>query len=307
MTTVNPDLIRHIITEEEIPLRCRSFKPTTVEAIFRYGAVVGSVVEQHEQLPRGMDRARQLIVRARQKGAALASGTTIVAARMTDSKGRFRRAWHAPAGGLWLTVVLADTLLPDFSRLYPLAAGIACCETLRVHNLQASIKWVNDIHIRTKKIAGILAETESDPAGGETYVLLGIGINVNNTDFPADLENTATSMQAELGAAVDITTVTARLLAKLSWSIGLLCYEEERFLRHRGLSSEQTVPNNLLLDQWRHLSDIAGRRVLFGYDVQKHPLFEAVVRGLDNTGALLLRLPDGKTVVENSGEILYLD
>jgi BirA family biotin operon repressor/biotin-[acetyl-CoA-carboxylase] ligase len=307
MMGVHPDLIRRIITEEEIPLRCRSFKPATVEAIFRYGAVVGSVVEQHKQLPRGMDRARQLIAGARQKGAVLASGTTIVAARMTDSKGRFRRTWHAPAGGLWLTVVLADTLLPDFSRLYPLAAGIACCETLRVHSLQASIKWVNDIHVRTKKIAGILAETENDPAGDETYVLLGIGINVNNTAFPADLENTATSMQAELGAPVDITTLAARLLAKLSWSIGLLCYEEERFLRHQGLSSEQTLPNNLLLDQWRRLSDIAGRRVLFGYDVQKSPLFEAVVQGLDNSGALLLKLPDGKTVVENSGEILYLD
>jgi hypothetical protein len=55
------------------------------------------------------------------------------------------------------------------------------------------------------------------------------------------------------------------------------------------------------------LSDIAGRRVLFGYDVQENPLFEAVVQGLDNSGALLLKLPDGKTVVENSGEILYLD
>jgi BirA family biotin operon repressor/biotin-[acetyl-CoA-carboxylase] ligase len=307
MMGVRPDLIRRIITEEEIPLRCRSFKPVTVEAIFRYGAVVGSVVEQHKQLPRGMDRARQLIAGARQKGIALASGTTIVAARMTNSKGRFRRAWHAPAGGLWLTVVLADTLLPDFSRLYPLAAGIACCETLRDHNLQASIKWVNDIHVGMKKIAGILAETENDPAGGDTYVLLGIGINVNNTVFPADLEKTATSMRTELGAAVDITILAARLLAKLSWSIGLLCYEEERFLRHQGLSPEQTLPNNLLLDQWCRLSDIAGRRVLFGYDVQENPLFEAVVQGLDNSGALLLKLPDGKTVVENSGEILYLD
>jgi BirA family biotin operon repressor/biotin-[acetyl-CoA-carboxylase] ligase len=242
MMGVRPDLIRRIITEEEIPLRCRSFKPVTVEAIFRYGAVVGSVVEQHKQLPRGMDRARQLIAGARQKGIALASGTTIVAARMTNSKGRFRRAWHAPAGGLWLTVVLADTLLPDFSRLYPLAAGIACCETLRDHNLQASIKWVNDIHVGMKKIAGILAETENDPAGGDTYVLLGIGINVNNTVFPADLEKTATSMRTELGAAVDITILAARLLAKLSWSIGLLFYEEERFSNSRDCHQNKPTP-----------------------------------------------------------------
>jgi BirA family biotin operon repressor/biotin-[acetyl-CoA-carboxylase] ligase len=169
------------------------------------------------------------------------------------------------------------------------------------------VKWVNDVQVRGKKIAGILAETESSPACGEEYILLGIGINVNNDSFPTELASTATSLCAETGAPVDVDLLTARLLAKLAWYIGLLSFEEQQALEQNGLRAAAVLNNGLVLDLWRRLSDTAGRRVLFGYDVRKIPLFEAIAEGVNADGALLLRLDDGTTVVENSGEIIYID
>jgi hypothetical protein len=55
------------------------------------------------------------------------------------------------------------------------------------------------------------------------------------------------------------------------------------------------------------LTDIVNRRVLFGFDVQKNPQFEAKVIGLDGSGGLILEMEDSSTVVQQSGEIIYLD
>jgi len=304
---LTPELVRRIIVEQEIPLRCKTLPQDIVEPVFRYGTIIGSVMEVHPLLTRGMDRARDLIRRAEQGGQSLASGTTIIAGEMTASRGRFQRPWHAPAGGLWLTVIIAETLLPENNRLYPLAAGAACCETLRHYKIPAFIKWVNDVHVKGRKIAGILTTTETGPLYGEEYVLIGIGINANNDSFPPELQKTATSMRTELGSSVDINRLAARLLAKLAWSIGLLHHEEQIRLGNRGMTATDTQSSHPLLDLWQRLSDIQGRRVQFGYDVQAEPQFEAVVQGIDVQGGLLLKLADGRITVENSGEIIYLD
>jgi BirA family biotin operon repressor/biotin-[acetyl-CoA-carboxylase] ligase len=304
---LTPELVRRLIIEEEIPLRRRSLPPDIVETVFRYGGIVGSVMEVYRTLTRGMDRARDIIRQAEQDGLSLASGTTILAGEMTGSRGRFQRTWHAPTGGLWLTVLIVDTLLPEHSRLYPLAAGAACCETLRHYNIPAFVKWVNDVHVRGKKIAGILTTTEIGPVYGEHYVLIGIGINANNDSLPPELKKTATSMRAELGHSVDINRLAARLLAKLAWSIGLLHHEEQKRLLNSGVTATDTPGPHLLLELWQQLSDMQGRRVLFGYDVQKKPQFRAQVQGIDAHGGLVLKLDDGRITVENSGEIIYLD
>jgi len=314
---LSPQLVGRMIADEEIPLRSRLLEPETVRSIFRYGAVVGSMIERHRRLLRGMDRARRLVRESEESGEAFRSGTVILAEELAAGKGRFQRPWHAPKGGLWMTLVLVNTLLPENNRFYPLAAGAACCETLRHYGVPAHIKWVNDVHVNGKKIAGILTETERGPVHGEEYILIGIGMNVNNEVFPAELAETAVAMQTVLGFPVDLRMLAARLLAKLAWNIGLLHYEEQQHLNLKGINGEETPEDalaglingreHLLLCQWKRLSDTIGRRVVFGYDVQKHPQFEAVIQGVDAKGGLILRLPNGETAVEYSGEIVYLD
>ncbi|KPJ99789.1 MAG: hypothetical protein AMJ60_03750 [Desulfobacterales bacterium SG8_35] len=307
--------IQRIITEEEIPIRRKTFAPDVIHAIFRYGAIVGSVIEHHEQIPRGMDRARELIQRTEEAHLSFPSGTVILADEMVQSKGRFKRSWHAPRGGLWMTLVMVNTLLPESNLLVPMAAGVACCEVLRDYGMTAHLKWVNDVLADGKKISGILTETFTGSRSGEEYVLVGIGINVNNPEFPAEITGHATSLKSCLNREFSLAEMAAHLLAKLRWNIGLLYYEEARHLEdHGGIAKSHGTragstheDEHLLLESYKELADIFNRRVLYGFDVRENPQFEAKVVGLDSSGGLILELDDGARVVRHSGEILYLD
>jgi BirA family biotin operon repressor/biotin-[acetyl-CoA-carboxylase] ligase len=312
---LSPDYIQQIINEEEIPLRSSTFGPDITQLAFRYGAVIGSVIEQHNQISRGADLTRKIILAAEEKDESFHSGTVVLADEMIYSKGRFKRYWHAPKGGLWMTLALVNTLLPESSLLLPMAAGVACCEVLRHYGIEAHIKWVNDTLVDNRKISGILTETFTGPRFGEEYILIGIGLNVNNDLFPAELSDTATSMKSCLNKEISLQEVITRLLIKLRWNIGLLFYEEARHLeKHGGIAiSNETETGNLLgddhllLKSYKRLTDIFNRRVLFGFNVYENPQFEAKIVGLDNTGGLILEMVDSSRIVQHSGEILYLD
>jgi BirA family biotin operon repressor/biotin-[acetyl-CoA-carboxylase] ligase len=214
-----------------------------------------------------------------------------------------------------MTVILVNTLLPVSSGLYTLATGAAAGEAIREEYPEARVKWVNDVHADGRKICGILTETMHGPVSGEEYILLGIGVNVNNEEFPSELEGRAVSLKQLLGREVDVNRLAGLILAKLAWNIGLLHFEEKRLLAESGaaqLSDPEEFESllqgrrHLLVDNWLSLSDTLGRRVLFGYDVQRDPMFEGVAEGLSAAGSLLIRLPDGNLVSQNSGEIDYL-
>lgn len=312
---LTPDYLHKILKDEEIPLRSRSFPPEMVKAVLRYGAVVGSTIEHYPKIPRGMDKARWLILDAEAKKRSFHTGLVILADEMAQSKGRFKRFWYAPKGGLWMTLVMVNTLLPESSLLFPMAAGVSCCEVLRHYGIAAHIKWVNDVLVNRSKIAGILTETFTGQYSGEEYVLLGIGINVNNEWFPQELFAKAASVKSSLKKEVNLSELAARLIVKLRWNIGLLYYEEDRSLEeHGGIAKrhEEETPNmspheHLLLQSYKGLTDIFNKRVLFGFDVQEHPQFEARVVGLDNSGGLIMEMDDTSIIVRHSGEIIYLE
>lgn len=249
-----------------------------------------------------MERLQLLMTEAEDRGGVLAGGTVVVADALSRSSGRFGRHWHAPAGGLWMAMAWPDTLLPEFSRLLPFAAGLACCRTVRSCQLDARLKWVNDVLVDDKKIAGILCETVLRP-NGDRYHLLGIGLNINNQIFPDNLLTPATSMAGELGRDLDLADITGRLLAELRWAVGLLYYDEERVLEEQQGCEQGRVP--LLLRSWQQLSNTIGRRVVYGFDVWKKPLYRAVATGFDPCGGLVMELRDGSSITEYSGEILY--
>ncbi|MGW8161001.1 MAG: biotin--[acetyl-CoA-carboxylase] ligase [Desulfobulbales bacterium] len=310
--SLTPETIQRIMHEVEIPLRRKTFAPDIINEICRYGAIIGNTIEHHAQISRGMGRARQLIEKDEMAKQSFASGTVILADEMVQSKGRFKRSWHAPRGGLWMTVVLVNTLLPESSLLIPIAAGISCCEVLRDYGIEAHIKWVNDILIKNKKIAGVLVETFTGRRSGEEYVLIGLGINVNNDAFPPELSGQAVALKSCLGKEINLAGIGGRLLAKLRWNIGLLFFEEARHLEdHGGVAIRHAPPlgngEHLLLKSFKALTDILNRKVVFGFDVQEKPQFEAKVVGLANSGGIILELADGTRIVKHSGEISYLD
>ena len=299
--------VRQLISAEEIPFRLAHYPAEVVQAVYRYGAPVGSVIQHLSQAERLMPLARQRINEYEARGQSCPSGMVFLADELTDGRGRFQRSWHAPPGGLWLTLVMANTLLPESLRLYPLAAGLACCEAVRSYGLEAHLKWVNDVQVAGRKICGVLCESFTSATFAEEYVLVGVGLNVNNLVFPAELGATAVSMREMLGRDIELAAFAARLLAKFSWSFGLLCHDEiQRLAADDG--SGANLPESLLLAAWRELSDTIGRRVWFGFDVQQKPQYQAEVLGLAPDGGLVLRhLASGVEIVEHSGELRYID
>lgn len=292
-----PATLATYIAQEEMARRfAGSFLPA--DRIFRYGAMVASHIQSSPSLPRAMDEVRRQIQAAAENNRSFASGSVLFAETLSNGKGRFQRSWHAPTGGIWLVAALFNQWLPATTQLLPLVAGVSACETLRSFGLAAELKWVNDVVVGGRKICGILCETFSCPATSEEYILVGLGLNVNNSHFPAELADVATSMKGCAGHDFDLGRVALDLLAKLRWNIGLLTYEEE----------EQEGDHGHFMAAYRALCASCGRRVAFGFDVQNHPQYEALVTAIaDDGGIILHHLRDGVEVVEHGGEIHYLD
>jgi BirA family transcriptional regulator, biotin operon repressor / biotin---[acetyl-CoA-carboxylase] ligase len=279
--------------------------PIDAAIVGRYGAFVGSVIECHSFLPRAMDYARDLIKKTVRAGGSVPSGTVILADSMNRSKGRFTRHWHAPEGGVWGCLIHANTLLPQSRHFVPLATGLACCEAVRDAGVErAVLRWVNDVLVDGKKLAGFLVESYTEPVHCEEFTLVGFGINVNNCSFPAELIPSSISFKQLSGKGLVLSEFTALFLARLAWNFGLLYFEEASELRGEGFSGNKG--KHLLLERWLACSDTVGQKVMYGFDVMTAPQYRAEVLGIDDHGGLILRLEDGHEKKEYSGEIRYL-
>jgi len=299
--------IEALIAGQEIPARLARHPAAMVEAVYRHGGAIGREIIHLPCAERLMLLARERINRDAATGVSTPSGLLFIADELTCGRGRFQREWHAPKGGLWLTLVLADTMLPEYARLVPLAAGLACCEAVRSFGAEAGLKWVNDVLAGGRKLCGVLCESFTSAELGEDYFLIGAGININNQSFPAELGATAVSLKEILGRDLDLPVFATCLLAKFSWALGLLAYDEaQRLAADDG--SGVNLPGSHLLVAWRELSDSVGRKAWFGFDVQKNPQYRAEVLGIAEDGGIILRhLDTGAEIVEHSGEISYLD
>ena len=276
------------------------FSPTDCQTILRRGSHIGSSVIHHAFLPRAMPEARRLIAVAEEGGQPTVSGFVIVADSLSESRGRFSRLWYAPPGGLWGCLALANIMLPASRALLPLAVGVAAAETVRVF-ASASLRWVNDVLLNGRKVAGFLIESFFTSRYREEFDLVGLAFNLNNRDFPFELSDDATSLAAELGQGVSLPYFFATFLVKLRWNIGLLLHEEERLL------AMERAEGHRLLTAWRQLTNTLGRRLRYGFDVLTNPQYEALAIGIDEGGGLILEHADGWRRTEYSGEVRYLD
>jgi BirA family biotin operon repressor/biotin-[acetyl-CoA-carboxylase] ligase len=221
-----------------------------------------------------------------------AEGTTCVAFAQRRGRGRLGRVWFSPPGaGLYASVVCRGKSSIPFLTL---AAGVAAADGIRrATGLPVTIKWPNDVVVEgglraadRRKLAGILAEGPS-AGGGVEYVVVGFGINVRRAAYPPEIAGRATSLETELGRAVDPGLVLAEVLVALN--------EQVRAL-HEGASGH-------VLRRWRELAPSAkGARVEWSSDAAPR---RGVTQGIDDTGALLVR--DGENLRRIvAGELTWL-
>ena len=213
-------------------------------------------------------------------------GTLFVADMQMAGKGRRGRVWKSPSGSsIYMTILLYPDIPPVKAPQLTLIMAIAVAEGIReVTGLETKIKWPNDIVVNGKKICGILTEmsTEIDYIN---HVVIGVGINVNQDTFPDDIKETASSLKMELGKRIKRSGLIAAVMK---------IFEKyyEIFQETEDLSGLQELYNSMLVNKDREV------KVL-----EPGNEYKAYAIGINQTGELIVRTPDGKEKEIYAGEV----
>lgn len=203
-------------------------------------------------------------------------GAVVIAEQQKGGRGRQKRKWLSPKGGIWLSVVLKPAIPTARITLLPFVAALAVCESIKATGLDAKLKWPNDVMVSGKKVAGILLDISAE-ADHVNYAVVGIGINVNvdSKEISARLDGVkVTSISDELGQSTSRLDLTRSLLENM-----------ERYY----LEMEQRGAGTIL-QQWRKNSDMLGRKVAVTYNGKTT---QGVAADINDDGSLLLRTDSG--------------
>lgn len=213
-------------------------------------------------------------------------GKVILAANQTFGRGRKGRVFFSPKNtGIYFTLLLRPRIPAADSYLLTTAAAVAVAETVeQLSGRTARIKWVNDVYIGSRKIAGILTEAAlSLESGGMDYALVGIGINVKDPEggFPPELLQTAGSVFDQNPVPDARSRIAAGVLTRF-WNI------------------YQKLPDRMYLNEYRNRLMLLGQKVTVLRGDESYP---ATVTGLTDDCRLQVQKPDGTAEELVSGEI----
>ena len=208
-------------------------------------------------------------------------GTIILAEEQAQGRGRLGRKFYSPKGtGIYMSIILRPQLHLNQAIQVTTTVAVAICRVIeKLTNQNPHIKWVNDIYLGKQKICGILTEAVTDFESGQVeFIILGIGLNVNTVDFPADLHEIAGSLNPK-----DVTRnqLCAHLLNELF-----------------SLFSKLNDPQ--VLEEYKSKSNVLGNWITF---MKNQESYEAFAEDINEQGGLVVRLKNDEKMILNSGEI----
>ena len=211
-------------------------------------------------------------------------GTLVTADTQVSGIGRRGRSWSSEKDtGIYMSMVLRPEIETDKAAMLTVVAAMAVEKALLELEADVKIKWPNDIVLNQKKICGIL--TEVSLKGAEIdFVVLGIGINVNNKEFPEEIKETASSLSLELGQVFD-----REMLITKVWKQFDVYYE--LFLQTKDLS--------LLKEEYESVLANKNEKVKV-LDPQGE--YVGIAAGITNTGELIVDT-EGEQKLVSGGEV----
>lgn len=214
-------------------------------------------------------------------------GALVVAEEQSAGRGRRGRSWCSePIAGLYLSLVLEPEVSCSLAPLITLAAAVAAHDALeRITGLDIDVKWPNDLLVGRRKVGGILAELQAEPDQVRSLVL-GVGLNVNQDEFPKSLGQIATSLRAETGKG------QSRVEVLLEFLVGF----ERLYSRFIETGPEAVISS------WSAVSSFASGRVIEVYDGVR--TIRGVSDGLSPLGALRIRGPETGIAEVYSGDVI---
>jgi BirA family transcriptional regulator, biotin operon repressor / biotin---[acetyl-CoA-carboxylase] ligase len=213
-------------------------------------------------------------------------GTVVMAEAQTAGRGRSGRTWHSEKGtGLYFTVLLRPRLSPAQAPLLTMLAGISAQSAIAAQTgLVPELKWPNDLLLGGKKVGGILTEMHAEP-NVVRFVIVGIGINVNQESFPSELSASATSIRKESGRLSYRLELLARLLTQFESDYNRFLHDGPEFVVDR-FESVSSFPR--------------GRRVRVDTGVES---YAGITAGLSREGLLLVQRDSGPLVTVIAGDV----
>lgn len=213
-------------------------------------------------------------------------GTTVVADQQNGGKGRRGRTWLSPSGtNIYVSILLRPEFDVQKAPMLTLLMAYSVTKVLREsEGLDARIKWPNDIVLNRKKICGILTEMTMKESSID-YVVIGVGINVNNEEIPEELTQSATSLKLETGKVIDRSILLSRILERFE-------KDYEAFARAGDLSPVQESYNQILVNRENQV------RVL-----EPGNEYQAVAHGINHLGELMVEKEDGTRETVFAGEV----
>lgn len=213
-------------------------------------------------------------------------GTVVYADEQTSGRGRMKRKWYSERGeNLLFSIIFAPHIKERRYYLVPLLVSACIVESIKrtVADCDVVVKWPNDILLSSgEKIGGILTEL-TRTYNEELRIIVGVGINVNQTMFPSDIASTATSLKIAAGQEID----RIALLHEILWAV------------EQDYDAVQTDPDRIT-ERWRSYCTMFGKpvRVQQGSTVQT-----GICKDIDREGALLIEKKNGNVIRIIAGDV----
>ncbi len=218
------------------------------------------------------------------KGAA--HGTVAAAREQTAGKGRLGRKWVSEKDeNIYFSVLLRPRLYPmEISGITPVA-GLAVCRAIREFcNIDCKIKWPNDIIVNNKKLVGILTEMSAEYDAVD-FIVIGIGINTDQAEFPDEVRNKATSIFLETGKNPDKNKLLSVVLKHLEAELTKSSYKL----------------NKTNLEEYKNLCTTINRKVTCCKNGRQ---IEGMAVNVNSKGELEVKTKDNSVITVNSGEVI---
>ena len=213
-------------------------------------------------------------------------GTVVISEEQTAGKGRLGRSFYSPANtGIYMSIILRPNLTAMDSVLITTSSSVIICEAIKkVTGIDCQIKWINDIYLNNKKVAGILTEASTNfESGTIDYLILGIGINFNQPkdDFPDELKSIASSLFNNNSNNINRNMLCAEIISNI-------------------LDMIPRIKNYDFISEYKKRSIVLNQEIIY---ISSGISSKGKAININCDGSLVVEHDDGSIKILNSGEV----
>jgi BirA family biotin operon repressor/biotin-[acetyl-CoA-carboxylase] ligase len=241
--------------------------------------IFGRRIISFKSIKSTMDYAKSLAERDEPEG------TVVIADYQSKGRGRFGRVWMSePGKNILMSIIIRPSIPLEKFGLISFLSAVSVAEAIeKIANVKVNTKWPNDLLINGRKVSGILMEASITADKGD-FVILGIGVNVNQEEFPKEIKNYATSLLIETGKYYDRVVLLQEIL---------------RSLESNYLKINQTHDFTEIMKKWKEKCSMLGKEITL---IHAGKTINGTAVDVDSKGFLRLKVGES-TISLSSGEV----